>query len=165
MKKQTLKDYVQKFNELSTIFDNMPTGVFVILDQNSKIASINKTAGQILNLDHEALVGKDAKEIFEERFPGIQKLINETIEHQRCIKNFTLEIENSEAEIKTYLVSTAIVEEIDPAEFGVVLVLHDVSEITRLRRTVISNQQFGDLVGSSPSIKDVYALIQTVAQY
>ena len=165
MKKQTLKDYVQKFNELSTIFDNMPTGVFVILDQNSKIASINKTAGQILNLDHEALVGKDAKEIFEERFPGIQKLINETIEHQRCIKNFTLEIENSEAEVKTYLVSTAIVEEIDPAEFGVVLVLHDVSEITRLRRTVISNQQFGDLVGSSPSIKDVYALIQTVAQY
>ena len=165
MKKQTLKDYVQKFNELSTIFDNMPTGVFVILDQNSKIASINKTAGQILDLDHEALVGKDAKEIFEERFPGIQKLINETIEHQRCIKNFTLEIENSAAQVKTYLVSTAIVEEIDPAEFGVVLVLHDISEITRLRRTVVSNQQFGDLVGSSPSIKDVYSLIQTVAQY
>lgn len=165
MKKQTLNDYVQKFNELATIFDNMPTGVFVILDQNSRIASINKTAGQILNLDHEALIGKDAKEIFERQFPGIQQLIEETIQYRRSIKNFTLEIENSEAEIKTYLVSTAIAEEIDPAEFGVVLVLHDISEITRLRKAVVSNQQFGELVGSSPSMKDVYALIQTVAQY
>jgi hypothetical protein len=29
----SLQDYVQKFNELEMIFDNMPSGLFAILDQ------------------------------------------------------------------------------------------------------------------------------------
>jgi transcriptional regulator with PAS, ATPase and Fis domain len=161
----SFQDYVQKFNELSTIFDAMPTGVFAILDPKLNIATINRTASAILEVDSEKLIGKNAHEIFESRFPGILKLIEETTQNHRPIKNFTLEIEDCHAEIKTYLVSTALTEEVDMKEFGIVLVLHDISEVTRLRKTAMSLHSFGSLIGGSAKMKEVYSLIETVAQY
>jgi PAS domain S-box-containing protein len=110
--KLTLQDYVQKFNELSTVFASMPIGVCAILDQKSNIATMNKTAGEILDSDADSLIGKNAREVFETRFPGIQKLISETIESRRPIRNFNLNIEDRNGEVKTYLVSTAITEEL-----------------------------------------------------
>ena len=159
----TLQDYVQKFNELSTVFDTMPTGVFAILDQKSNIATINKTASGILDSESQAFIGKNAYEVFEGRFPGVQKLVDETIQNHRPVKNFTLEIEDSNAEVKTYLVSTAITNELEP--IGVVLVLHDISEVTRLRRAAMSMKSFGPLIGGSSVMKEVYSKIETVAQY
>jgi PAS domain S-box-containing protein len=160
-----LRDYVEKFNALSAIFDSMPTGVFAILDRESNIASINKAAGEILGSDAQSFVGKNARELFENKFPGIQRLIDETIKNRRAIKNFNLEIEGPNADVQTYLVSTAITEELDPTDFGIVLVLHDISEVTRLRKAAISSQGFGPLVGASPNMKEIYSLIETVAQY
>lgn len=163
--KLTLQDYVQKFNELSTVFDTMPIGVCAILDQKSNIATINRAASRILALDSNLLIGKNAREAFEDRFPGIQKLISETIENRRPIRNFNLEIEDRNGEVKTYLVSTAITEELDRTEFGIILVLHDISEVTRLRKAAILKQSFGPMVGRSPNMKELYSLIDTVAQY
>lgn len=97
----------------------MPTGVFAILDQRSNIAAINKTAGEILDSDPQALIGKSTRGVFENRFPGIQKLIEETIQNRRPVKNFTLEIEDCHSEIKTYLLSTTITEEQESKDFGV----------------------------------------------
>ena len=161
----TLHEYVEKFDQLSMIFDAMPTGVFAILDQKLNIARINKAASLILGTDSEIFLGKNAREIFESHFPGILKLIEETLQNRRPIKNFTLEIEDYNAEIKTYLVSTALTEAIDTQEFGIVLVLHDISEVTRLRKAVMSLHSFGSLIGSSAKMKEVYSLVETVAQY
>ena len=161
----TLQDYVQKFNELSTVFDTMPTGVFAILDQKSNIATINKAASGILDSDSQSIIGKNAREILEIRFPGIQKLIDETIKNRCPIKNFTLEIENRSAEVKTYLVSTALTDELENIDFGIVLLLHDISEVTRLRKATMALQSFGPLIGGSDIMKKLYSLIETVAQY
>lgn len=161
----SLRDYVQKFNELSIIFDSMPTGVFAILDQNFNIATVNKTASSILGVNSNSVIGRNAREIFESRFPGILKIIEETIHNRRTVKNFTLEIEDASAEIRTYLVSTALTEETPQADFGIVLVLHDISEMIQLRKTAMSMHSFGALIGGSPIMKEVYSLIETVAQY
>jgi len=161
----SLQDYVQKFNELSVIFDSMPTGVFAILDPNLNIATINRTASAILGSDTHSIIGKKAKGIFESHFPGILKLIEETIQNHRPVKNFTLEIEDQNAEVRTYLVSTALISESEQAESGIVLVLHDISEVTRLRKTAMALHSFGALIGGSPGMKEVYSLIETVAQY
>lgn len=161
----SLKKFVRKFNELSSVFDSMPTGVFAILDQNMNIATINKAAYKILMTDTESIMGKNARDILETKFPGIQKLVQETIEKRRPIKNFNLEIEDQYGEIKTYLVSTAITEESLKDDFGVVLVLHDISEVTRLRQVFLSEQSFGELVGSSPAMKELYGIIETIAEF
>ena len=160
-----LHDFVQKFNELSAVFDSMPTGVFAILDRKLNVATINKAASQILNTDSRSVIGRNAREVFEDGFPGIRELIEKTIEDHRPVKNFNLEITDRNAEVKTYLVSTAIVEETDSIEQGIILVLHDVSETTRLRKARISMLSFGSLIGAAENMKEVYSLIETVSQY
>jgi two-component system response regulator HydG len=163
--KHTLQEFVSKFNALSSVFESMPTGVFAILDKNLNIATINKTANEILGTDTGSIMGKNAQEILENRFPGIQKIIQETIANRSPIKNFNLEIEDQYGEIKTYLVSTAIAEESSKDDFGVVLVLHDISEVTRLRKAFIAEQSFGALIGSSPVMKELYGTIETIAEF
>lgn len=160
-----LHDYVQKFNELEMVFNNMPSGVFAILDQRLNVATINKTASEIIGSDSRQVVGRNAREVFENRFPGIQRLIDETVRNRRPIKNFTLEIEDGNAEVRTYLVSTAIKEGSDPTDYLIVLVLHDISETERLRKVAMSLQGFGPLVGRTAVMKEIYSLIETVAQY
>ena len=163
--KQTLQEIVQKFNALSSVFESMPTGVFAILDKNMNIATINRTANDILGIETDAIMGKNAQEILETRFPGIQKVFQETITSRRPIKNFNLEIEDQVGEIKTYLVSTGFTEESSKDDFGIVLVLHDISEVTRLRKAFLAEQSFGGLVGSSPVMKELYGTIQTIADF
>jgi len=47
-------------------------------------------------------MGQNAQDILENRFPGIQQVVQETIVSRRPIKNFNLEIEDQFGEIKTY---------------------------------------------------------------
>ncbi len=160
-----LQEFVIKFNALSAVFESMPTGVFAILDQNLNIATINKTANEILGTDAASIMGKNAKEILENKFPGIQKIIIETIINKSPVKNFNLEIEDAYGETNTYLVSTAITEESSSKDFGVVLVLHDISEVTRLRKVFIGERSFGLLIGASPEMKTLYGTIETIAEF
>ena len=45
------------------------------------------------------------------------------------------------------------------------LVLHDISEVTRLRKAFIAEQSFGALIGSSPAMKELYGTIETIAEF
>ena len=162
---KTLREFVRKFNALSSVFESMPTGVFAILDQDLNIATINRTANEILGTDTASIMGKNATEILENKFPGIQTIIQETILNKSPVKNFNLEIEDQYGEINTYLVSTAITEESSDKDFGIVLVLHDISEVTRLRKVLIGELSFGLLIGASPEMKALYGTIETIAEF
>ena len=110
-------------------------------------------------------MGKNAQDILENKFPGIQKLIQETIANKSPVKNFNLEIEDLDGEVKTYLVSTAFTGKSPKEDVGVVLVLHDISEVTGLRKAIIAEQSFGLLIGASPVMKDLYNTIETIAEF
>jgi len=165
MPASTVEDYIKKFDDLSSVFDSMPTGVFAILDAKLNIGTLNKIAEYILEISSSDCIGKNFNEIFQERFPGLRAVIEETIQYHRPIKNFTLEIEKDPSGIKTYLISTSVLEGASENDFGVVLVMHDISEVTRLRKAFIASRQFGPLIGSSEVIKKVFTLIETVAEY
>jgi two-component system response regulator HydG len=164
MSKNTIQDYIKKFNDLESVFDSMPTGVFAILDADLKIGTLNKMAEKILGISPERILGKRFEQVFESRFPGLKNVIDETIRYRRPVKNFTLEIESA-GEPQTFLLSTALIEGAQDDELGVVLVLHDVTETTRLRKAFIASKRFGPMIGTSDVIKKVFALIETVAQY
>ena len=163
--KSKIDDYVKKFNDLSAIFDSMPTGVFAILDSNLNIASLNKVAENFIGISYDKIVGQNFVKIFEKKFPGLFNVIEETLKYKRSIKNFTLELENQDGDFEAYLVSTAILNEGIDDDIGIVLVLHDISEVTRLRKAFIESKSFGPLIGYSDIIKAVFNLIETVAQY
>lgn len=159
------RDYVKKFDELKTVFDSLPDGVIAILDAHMNIATANRAIATIVDLPIESIVGQRFSEIFNNRIPGIIDVIQQTIETRKGVRNFTIESINERGVINAFLLSTAIIEEISETNLGIVLILHDISEITRLRKIALELQRYGEMIGKSSQMKDIYALIESIKNY
>jgi PAS domain S-box-containing protein len=161
----TFNEYVKKFDELKTVFDSMPDGVVAILDKDMNIATANKAIADMLKLSLENILGKQATNFFKEKIPGLNEVLVETINARVGVRNYTLEFVTPSGIVHSYLVSTTIIEEISDSDIGIVLILHDVSEMTRLRKIALQIDRYGEIVGKSEAMKNIYALIESIKQY
>ena len=158
-------EYVNKFQELKTVFDNLPEGVVGILDVDLNIATANKSFSNMLKLPLNNIVGKNATKLFRKSVPDLIELLKETIQTRKGIRNYTMEIVSSSGEATSYLASTAIIEEMPASDTGVVLILHDISELTRLRKLSLQMDRYGELIGKSEKMKEIYGLIEIIKNY
>ena len=158
-------EYITKFQELKAVFDNLPEGVVGILDVDLNIATANKAFSKMLKLAVNNIVGQNATKLFRKNVPDLIELLRETIQTRKGIRNYTMEIVNSSGEATSYLVSTAIIDEMRASDTGVVLILHDISELTRLRKLGLQMDRYGELIGKSEKMKEIYGLIETIKNY
>ena len=100
--------YIEKFNELKIVFDNLPEGVVAILDADRNIATANKAFSKMLQLPLENILGQKAAKVFENDIPDLLELLEETIKTRKGIRNYTMEIVTPSGETRCYLVSTAL---------------------------------------------------------
>jgi len=158
-------EYVKKFDELKIVFDSLPDGIVAILDSDMNIATANKAISEMLQLPLKNIIGKKAGKIFKENIPDLIELLKETIQKRKGIRNYTIELVSSSGEANSYLVNTAIIEEMRASEAGVVMILHDISELTRLRKIGLQMDRYGELIGKSEKMKEIYGLIETIKNY
>lgn len=161
----TFSEYVKKFDELKIVFDSLPDGIVAILDADMNIATANKAIAEMLQMPLKNIVGKNAVEIFNKNIPGLIEVLKETIKARKEIRNYTIEVVTPSGDANSYLVSTAIIDEIRNLDAGVVLILHDVSEMTRLRKIALQMDRYGEVIGNSEKMKDIFALIETIKHY
>ena len=161
----TLDSYTKRFNELKTIFDSLPDGIVAILDKDMKIASANEAILKLFNLPYEKIIGSPIQEVFNENFSALFEVIEQTIKKQKPVRNFTIEFVDRNGNATSFLASTAIIKEIDKADTGIVLILHDVSEISKLRKMAVQIKRYGEIVGDSESMKSIYSMIDAIKNY
>jgi len=158
-------EYINKFQELKAVFDNLPEGVVGILDVDLNIATANKAFSKMLKLPLNNIVGQNATRLFRKNVPDLIELLKETIQTRKGIRNYTMDIVSTSGNANSYLVSTAIIEEMKASETGIVLILHDISELTRLRKLGLQMDRYGELIGKSEKMKEIYGLIETIKNY
>lgn len=163
--RSSFNEYVKRFDELKTVFDSLPDGVVAILDEDMNIAAANKAIGEMLQVTLQDIIGKKLIEIFKNKIPGLIEVMKETIKSRKGIRNYTIEFVTSSGEVNSFLVSTAIIKEIGATDIGIVLILHDVSEITRLKKIALQMDSYGEIVGKSEQMKNIYALIESIKRY
>ena len=91
--------------------------------------------------------------------------MQETIKTEKRIRNYNIEVITPFGDTESYLVSTAIIEELSDLDTGVVLILHDISEVTRLRKIALQMDRYGEIIGNSEKMKNIFALIETLTHY
>ena len=158
-------EYTVKFNELRTIFDNLPEGVVVLFDTELNIVAANQTVSTFLGYSLEEIIGKQSDQLFSDDLTGIAGIIKETIQNNRPVKNFTLECTTKNGVNKSFLVNTAIIARNAKAKGAVVLILNDISEVTRLRKQEKGRIGYGELVGNSAKMQELYTVIDTIKGY
>lgn len=161
----TFSEYVEKFDELKTVFDSLPDGIVAILDADMNIATANKAISEMLQLPLKNIIGKKATKIFKKNIPGLLEVLKETIKTKKEVRNYNIEVITPSGDAESYLVSTAIIKELSDLDIGVVLILHDISEITRLRKIALQMDRYGEIIGNSEKMKDIFALIETIKNY
>jgi two-component system response regulator HydG len=161
----SLTEYVTKFDELKTVFDSLPDGVVAILDKEMNIATANKAIAEMLQLQPENIVGEKISTVFSQKIPGLIDIIQQTLKTKKNVRNYTIESKTSSGESKSYLVSTTMINEISDSELGVVLIMHDVSEMIQLRKIRLQMNRYGEVLGKSEEMKKNFALIESIKRY
>ena len=154
--KTKIDEYTKRFNDLRTVFDNLPEGIISILDENLIITAANKVFAEIFRTPLEQIIGMKADKLFDVKIPGLAEVLRETQKTKKGIINYTIEFGQSVDEHGVFLVSTAIIDEIVDGEFGMVLILHDISEVTRLRKFILQLDRYGELIGVSDKMKKIF---------
>lgn len=160
-----LSDYIHKFNELKTVFNSLPDGIVAILDADMNIATANRAISEMLQMPIQDIIGKKASELFKNNIPGIIEVLEKTIASRKPVRNFTIEMLTQSGEVNSFLVSTAPIEKTNDSDVAMVLILHDISEITRLRKIALQMDHYGKIIGKSRTMKDLFALIEAIKHY
>lgn len=160
-----LDNYVKKFEELRTVFDALPDGVVAILDSQLRVASANKAISSFMDLPINKIIGRNSSELFNETLPQLVEVVEQTLKNKKEVRNYNIESISSQGVLKSILVSTAIIKEIEKTDIGIVLILHDISEITKLRKIALQLKRYGEIIGNSDKMKSIYALIESIKEY
>ena len=78
-------EYINKFQELRAVFDNLPEGIVGILDVDLNIATANKAFSKMLKLPINNIVGQNATKLFRKDVPNLIELLKETIQTRKGI--------------------------------------------------------------------------------
>ncbi len=161
----SFNDYVEQFDYLRTVFDSIPDGIVAILNKDMNIASANKAISEMLREPLKGIIGKRMSELFKDKIPDLEEIITNAFDSRQEVRNYTIEVVTPNGEFCSYMMSTAIIEEIDTSDFGVVVILHDISELTRLRKIALQANRYGEVIGKSKSMQNIYALIESIKHY
>ena len=165
MTKDTLAVYSSKFNELRSIFDSLPDGIVTIIDKEMKIVAANKAASDLFKLPDKKIVGRPLIYLLQDKNLPLREIVEQTIKTQKPVRNYTIEFTYENGVKCTFLVSTAILKEVYKNEKGIVLILHDISEVTRLRKLALQMQRYGEIIGNSGPMRHIYATIDSIKDY
>jgi PAS domain S-box-containing protein len=165
MPKDSIEQHANKFNQLKSIFDALPDGIVAILDKNMKIVAANKAISQLFNLTDKKIIGKPVNELLEEKNSVLLDVVKQTVSTKKPVRNYTLEFNHKNGIKNTLLVSTSILQEVFSKDGAIVLILHDITEVTRLRKMATQLQRFGEIIGASQPMRDIYSTIETIKDY
>lgn len=163
--RKEIDEHTKKFNDLKTIFDSLPDGIIGLLDQNMSIATANRAFTEMFNIPMNKVIGKNAMELFRTKFPSLNEVLLETYRDKKGIINYSTEYVKSESNRRTYLVSTVILEQKEKTEFGIVLILHDITEVTRLRKIIRKMDRYENLIGASEKMRAIFGYIELIKDY
>lgn len=158
-------EYVEQFDRIRTVFDSLPDGIVAILNKNMNIAAANKAISEMLHEPLQNIIGKRMTDLFEDKVPDLEEIVANAFESRQEVRNYTIETVTPTGQLCSYLMSTAILEELGTSEFGVVVILHDISELTRLRKIALQANRYGELIGKSKPMQNIYALIESIKHY
>ena len=145
--------------KLETIFDSVSDGIIAI-DTESQIMNFNKAAEKITGWSYEDVGGKDINSILKLKNPHDRSTVVETISSHKALDKRDVEILTKQGEVKQVVLHIDVLDDATERFEGIVLILHDVSEVKRLRREVQGRYKFGNLIGKSPQMQSIYELIR-----
>ncbi len=146
-----------------TILESISDGVFTV-DHNWQIMSFNRAAEQITGIPRAEAIGRYCWEVFRSNMCEKNCALKRTMSEGKSFVSSSAYIINSERRKIPIQVSTSLLKNEQNEILGGVETFRDHSLVEELRREIIGNFKFGDMVSRSKTMQDLFKILEQVAE-
>ncbi len=149
--------------DLEAIFNSVNEGIITV-DADMRIRQANATAESILGLSLAQLAGRPFRELLPRRLEAAREALEQTLHTRKPVLERHIELTLTGGIEKVIVVSAAPLLYDEGAFGGALLMIRDVTRLTRLERQVEETQQYRDMIGKSVRMQEIFSLIKELAE-
>jgi PAS domain S-box-containing protein len=144
------------------ILDSITEGVFTV-DPEFRITYFNAEAEAITGFSREQALGHKCYEVLRASICQRGCAIRESLETGEPQRNVRVTVLNPEMQAVPICVSSAVLRNREGRMIGGVEIFRDISEVEALRSELSGRHVFGEMIGVSPAMQEIFRLIPDVA--
>ena len=148
--------------DVQAILDSLTEGILTI-DDSGRIIGINRAACDTLNIAREKALAKGCLCVLGEKLCGPDSALLESIRRREPIRDHEVEVRLAAGGRRVLAVSTTVLRDAQGREAGGVVSFRDITEVVSLRRDLGRKYKLHNLVGKSRPMREVFNLIEEVA--
>ncbi|HPQ71589.1 MAG TPA: sigma 54-interacting transcriptional regulator [bacterium] len=145
------------------ILDSIADGVFTVDDQ-WRITSWNAAAEQITGYTREEALGRHCYEVFRTNVCQTDCVLRKTLTSGKALVNLALNILDRDGNEKPISVSTAALTDEEGKIIGGAETFRDLSTIEALRRQLLREYSFADIISKSHRIQAIFEILPDIAE-
>ena len=145
------------------ILDSINEGVFTV-DSEWRVTSFNSAAERITGVRRSEAIGRPCCEVFRASICETACALRRTMSSGEPVVNATANIVNRAGEQVPIRISTALLKDESGKVIGGVETVQDLSQMEQLRKELHSRYSLGDIIGRSPSIQRLFALLPQISE-
>jgi two-component system sensor histidine kinase HydH len=146
------------------LVENMPIGLMAV-DSDGTIASFNQTAGTVLQLSADEILGRNAREVLPNQ---LWSLVNQSVDARRVIER-ELDCPIADGRVIPLDVSVSLLVGDDGLFLGHIILFRDMTEVQNLKREIETTQRLASLgrlaAGIAHEIRNPLSSIKGFATY
>ncbi len=146
-----------------TILESISDGVFTV-NHEWRIMSFNRAAEEITGIGRDEAIGRYCWEVFRSNMCEGDCALKRTMKEKKAFVNSSTYIINSAKERIPISVSTALLQNEKGEILGGVETFRDNTLVEELRRELSGHMQMGDMISSSPLMRDIFSILPQVAE-
>lgn len=145
------------------ILDSIADGVFTV-DMNLKITSFNKAAENITGITRKEAIGRRCSKIFRADVCKDGCILRHTMKTGKPIVNMPVHIIRAGKKSIPISVSTTLLRNDEGRVIGGVETFRDLSDVNKLRRVILKQQSFDDIVSKNSKMIKLFSLLPQIAE-
>jgi PAS domain S-box-containing protein len=144
------------------ILESIHDGVFTV-DDDFRITSFNREAERISGVPREEAIGRRCYEVLRASICQTDCALKQTLRTGKPLRDVRVDILDAAMDRVPISVSTAVLKDAAGDPRGGVEIFRDLSDLERLRQELAGSRGFGDMVGASPAMRELFATLPEVA--
>lgn len=149
--------------KLEAIFNSVSDGI-IALDVQTRITNVNDPACAFTGYSRKDVAAMTFAEIFSIGDPAHAQLVQAALENQQTVASLETTLRTKHGGVKDIVLTVSLLND-DSDEFaGYVVTFRDVSEIKRLKEEIRGRYRFGNIIGKSRAMQELYEVIRQVAE-
>ncbi|MBI5538316.1 MAG: sigma 54-interacting transcriptional regulator [Deltaproteobacteria bacterium] len=143
------------------IFDSIHEGVFTV-DSEFRITSFNRAAERITGTRRSAAIGRKCYEVFRANICQSECALKRSLRTGQPVRAARIDILDAAKRTVPIEVSTAVLRDRGKL-MGGVEIFRDISQEEALRHELRNQHAFGDIIGASPPMQEVFRTLPDIA--